>query len=396
MAMDDPGTVKYPGRTPSADPPALQRLRELHAALTELLDDPACREAPAEFGELAARTRAFAQLLGAKLKGADPLLVWRGGLDALAGCLGSLTQELRACADGDRHLHQASAEAFLDQAHAYLGALPALGAAEASGYLAAFVAAQRDQHSRLLGSCAATLAEVQRALAAARAELDAMHGTLSEARAALEWMRSQLDTATARMQAEAEHMQAGLQQRFDEQSAARDAAHDGLLARQRGDGVQLLTELRELIDATRRSVDAELEQLAARVPTVNVAANYGRFADEERRMADRLRFVAGCFLASAGVLAVVFTLFAGEPGRVADLQVLAVRIGGALLLGLPGLYAAAESGRHRRAEARHRKSELDLHALDPVLRGLPPERRERMREQVTERIFNRRSSARGL
>lgn len=371
----------------------LQRLRVMLAALDELLDDGACAGLPAE---LSARLRAFAQLLGARLAAADPLLVWRGGLDALAGCLGSLTQELRACANGDRHLHQASAEAFLDQAHAYLGALPTLGAAEAAGYLAAFVAAQRDQHSRLLGSCAATLAEVQRALVAARAELDAVHGTLSEARAGLDWMRSQLDTATARVQAETEHMQAGLQQRFDEQSAAREAAHDGLIARQRSDGVQLLTELRELIDATRRSVDAELEHLAARTPTLNVASSFGRCADDERRIADRLRFVAVCFLASAGVLAVVFTLFAGEPGRLASLQVLAVRIGGALLLALPGCYAAFESARHRRIEARHRKSELDLHALDPVLRGLSPEKRERMREQITERIFNRRSSARGL
>ncbi|MFO1360163.1 hypothetical protein [Plasticicumulans sp.] len=40
----------------------------------------------------------------------------------------------------------------------------------------------------------------------------------------------------------------------------------------------------------------------------------------------------------------------------------------------------------------------ELHAaLDPLLRGLSPDQRERMREQITGRIFSRRSSSsRGL
>lgn len=397
MAMDDLGTVKYSGRTPSADPPALLRLRELHVALTELLDDPACREAPAEFGELAARTRAFAQLLGAKLKGADPLLVWRGGLEALAGCIGSLLQELRTCLDGYQPLHQASAETFLDQAHAYLNALPTLGAADGAGYLAAFVATQREQQARLLGACTATLDEVRKSLAGAGGDLIRSRSALTAAHVELERFQARFTDEIERLGASGDELMAAQQRSFADRLAEQAGSHAGQLDGLRREGVRLLSELRALLDETRDSVAVELEQLATRAPTAQVAASFGRFADEERRIADRLRFIAVCFLAAAGVLSIVFTLFAGDPGRPAALQELAVRVAGALSLGLPGVYAAVESGRHRRAEARHRKSELDLHALDPVLRGLSPDKRERMREQITERIFNRRSSSsRGL
>lgn len=378
------------------DHPQLRRLRALHADLLALPGGETGVPVTTDGAQFAERLHAFVQLLGVRLAAADPLLVWRGGLDALAGCLGNLLDELRAGAVADAPRHLASAAAFLDQAHAYLGALPTLGAAEGAGYLAAYVAAQREQHTRLLGACVSALDQAREALAGAGSELASVQAALAGARHELAGWQAQFAEAHARLQADSGALIAAQRQAFDEACTVRAGEFAVQLDAQRREGVRLLAELRELLGETRRAVAEELDQLATQAPTAQVAASFGRFADEERRIADRLRFVAGCFLASAGVLAVVFTLFADEPGRPAALPTLAVRMAGALALGLPGLYAAFESGRHRRAEARHRKSELDLHALDPVLRGLAPDKRERMREQITERIFSRRSGSRGL
>ncbi len=108
-------------------------------------------------------------------------------------------------------------------------------------------------------------------------------------------------------------------------------------------------------------------------------------AESEHKAADRWRWVGiGLFVAIAawGVFTIVTT-----GATEFTLQWLTGRLLVALpLLGI-GLYALAESGRHRQTEWRARKSELDLTALDPFVALLDDEKRNELKYDLAKRSF---------
>lgn len=114
-------------------------------------------------------------------------------------------------------------------------------------------------------------------------------------------------------------------------------------------------------------------------------------AEAEHKSADRWRWLGVGLIASIAAWGAVTILTTG--GSDFTLQWLAGRLLVALpLLGV-GLYAIAESGRHREKEWSARRSELDLVALDPFVALLDGDKRNELKFELAKRAFLQGASA---
>lgn len=131
----------------------------------------------------------------------------------------------------------------------------------------------------------------------------------------------------------------------------------------------------------------EAERIVNLVGNIGLTGNFKGAGDTEKSEADYLRKVAlACFSGSAIVVGLV--LFFSNSGHFDFLQSL-YRLMAALVLLIPGTYAAKESARHRILEARHRRSELELASVGAYLEDLPPEQRHKLKAELTERFFGK-------
>src|SRR5438270_9795424 len=70
-----------------------------------------------------------------------------------------------------------------------------------------------------------------------------------------------------------------------------------------------------------------------------------------------------------------------------DWRLFTFRFATSVVLLIPALYAARESAKHRAREGRLRKSHLELASIDAYLALLPEDKRNELKEKLTEKFF---------
>ena len=170
---------------------------------------------------------------------------------------------------------------------------------------------------------------------------------------------------------------------------------------------EISKEIRSLIDAQKNELlvlsqqlkgnaDQVLHQMeekknaAARVLNVstNVAESgaYGKYAYHEKVEAEILRGAALIFMVLL-ISGAYKTIDLAIQMQTIDWKLLAVRVITTFTLAIPAFYAVKESNKHRIAEARYRKMQLELSAIDPYLELLDKVIRDKIKEKLSERFF---------
>lgn len=116
------------------------------------------------------------------------------------------------------------------------------------------------------------------------------------------------------------------------------------------------------------------------------ATDYGRHANDEKTIANKLRWSAAAFFAGSFGWVLVSAIFPTVAGSDAWVS-LTVRAVGALALIGGGLYLARESATHRRQEVLARSKQLDLKAIDPFMANLPDGLRDEIKSLAARRLF---------
>jgi len=70
-----------------------------------------------------------------------------------------------------------------------------------------------------------------------------------------------------------------------------------------------------------------------------------------------------------------------------DWKLLAIRAITTFTLAIPAFYAVRESNKHRITEHRYRKMQLELAAVDPYLELLDKDKRDQIKQTLSERFF---------
>jgi hypothetical protein len=148
-----------------------------------------------------------------------------------------------------------------------------------------------------------------------------------------------------------------------------------------------IDEMKRRLDESVSEVERMAEETAQLVGAIAVTGTAGRYAneaDDQRRVANRLRGAAIAGAVIAALLALAVTL-QHHPDNATFGGKLAV----SLLIGAIATYLAKQSGRHRRREERARGLQLELTAFGPFIEPLPQPKQEDERVIMTRKTFGR-------
>lgn len=136
------------------------------------------------------------------------------------------------------------------------------------------------------------------------------------------------------------------------------------------------------------TLDADIEkskELVKLVSDIAVTGDYANIANEERKTADRLRWI-GLGLMGLMVVLAFFTLnLLVEKGF--DWGIAFYRVVSIGIVGIPAFYLVKESDKHRQNERRNRKYQLELTAIDPYLKTMPQPEQDKLKATLAERFF---------
>lgn len=151
-------------------------------------------------------------------------------------------------------------------------------------------------------------------------------------------------------------------------------------------------EIAAMLKASRGEVDARIaeirrmeEEASGLVHSTGLgltAERYGEEAVEQRKVADRYRWMT-VLLALGAVAVAIYAIV----DRVDDPSAVAAKLGVSLVLGAVAAYTAKQSGRHRRREERSRDLQLQLTAFAPFIEPLDDDIKTLERVLMTRKTF---------
>lgn len=145
-----------------------------------------------------------------------------------------------------------------------------------------------------------------------------------------------------------------------------------------------------------KKLEEKLEEAKKIVGVVSdkaVTGNYHNVANENKDIADKLRWIAIILMIILSAL-LVHSIW-DISGGTFDWTKSLIRIFAAAALSYPATYAARESSKHRKLENLNRKAELELTAINPFIELLPEEKKQEIKEKLVEKYFGNNQSLNG-
>ena len=133
--------------------------------------------------------------------------------------------------------------------------------------------------------------------------------------------------------------------------------------------------------------EEEVDRIFGAIGSASFAGHFKNTADTERSTADWLRIVALCLMAAMIIVAGVAFYFSIMHD--VSWHTFAFRLGTAIVIAIPAIYAAQESSKHRDRENGLRKTHLELASIDAYLVLLPEAQRNEIKAKLTEKFFGR-------
>lgn len=131
--------------------------------------------------------------------------------------------------------------------------------------------------------------------------------------------------------------------------------------------------------------EAEVNAIFGAIGTAAFAGNFKNTADQERKAANLLRWVA---LSLMGLMVIFgFFTFLYSLTHDAKWEIFIFRLGTVLILAVPAFYAANESSKHRERERSNIKNHLELASIDSYLALMPTDQQNKIKEFLVEKFF---------
>lgn len=146
----------------------------------------------------------------------------------------------------------------------------------------------------------------------------------------------------------------------------------------KADGGNIITDMESKKNAAAKVLNVSTN--------VAVSGGYGKYAHHEKIAAEAFRFIALIFMCAL-IYGAYKTIEVALHVTTIDWTILLIRAITTFTLAIPAFYAVRESNKHRLAEHRYRKMQLELAAIDPYLELIDKGKREEMKLKLTERFF---------
>lgn len=213
-----------------------------------------------------------------------------------------------------------------------------------------------------------------------KGRLDQSIATYQQQFASAETTRS--NTFTADSKKRADDFQALLKAKEEEAKKFQEA--------QKTHGDDFFKDLHKKSDQHLQRLKAreeEVDKIFGAIGSASFAGHFKTTADTERGTADWLRSAAlwlmGAMIVVAGI-AFYFSIM-----HDVSWHTFAFRLGTAIVIAIPAIYAAQESSKHRDRENALRKMHLELASIDAYLVLLPEAQRNEIKAKLTEKFFGR-------
>lgn len=219
-----------------------------------------------------------------------------------------------------------------------------------------------------------------------KTNLDAQLNDLAQT---IEQQRGRLDQAIENYQGQFSEAQDRRSEEYRQQLSELEARAADLEKEFKGGFDQTIKAAEEGTEQALADLSAELvkaQEITSFVGGTSTAAGYGKEADAQRGIADRLRWLAILFGLFAAGLAVWAVLHAEGDKNPSLTVVIAKAVGSLVFAGLAG-YVATQSGHHRLREEQARRRELDLLALPAFIATLSDDEKEEITGQVATNLF---------
>jgi hypothetical protein len=247
--------------------------------------------------------------------------------------------------------------------------------------------------------------QVFQALGAARneqaREIESLNAALQELRKELAAVRKRVDAEQTRVGAVADEGRASFAKSLSDFAAKseQDLKERGkVFAVFTDESERSLEHLKNDAHSKTNALVQKMEERAAQakrlvglVGDTAVTGNYQTTATKEASEANLWRWITlGVFVAAGavGVWALI-----DLANKTVSWEFALVRIAFGLLVGTVAFYTGNESARHRTNSDRAKRIELELASLGPFLEELPQEKREEVRQNLSEKYFANETSA---
>lgn len=183
-------------------------------------------------------------------------------------------------------------------------------------------------------------------------------------------LRAQLDDVRSLLETEKQGIAGPATEQSEQFRQAQDARAEEFKTRAEG-YEERISKLESELKRQVADLVTEIEQMKERsaqlvgaIGVTGTAERYGKEADEQRRIADRLR-IAAVLIGLVAIAVAVWATHEPEPGALTGKLVISVVLGGA------ASYLVSQSARHRGREERARGLQLDLTAFPVFTEDLP-------------------------
>lgn len=376
---------------------------QVHTLLGQLQTELAGISAPADppyAADTVDRARAVTELARAAVNAADARFVSQTMLDQLAAALINLYNRTSAYKQAldPQYLDPVGNDS--DQVVDSLATWPQPPATARLELAKKDLDAVSASAGRVLDDLTARVTEVQTRVDEAEQGLTRLSEERDQKVGELGQQIATLSTTIDEQRTQVQSIATEFQGQFSTSQEGRLSAFDSFLAEQR-DAAQVLLSNFDLegkvfaADSAERAENLvsdlgrlrdEAARLVGVVGSTGTAGGYQILANDQKRQADKLRWLALLL----GALAVVVTVFSlvdhrdgndFEWGRSAEKAAIALALGGL------ATYAARQSSLHRDREEVARKVELEFASIDPYLVQLPDQQRDEIKAAIALRLF---------
>lgn len=351
----------------------------VHTVLSQLrstLDASADRELDDDALKYLDRLRQGVAFIVERLSSASPVLTGVAQLERLRVPTQNCLNELNQFSSNGNNAHLANASNQLDAALPLAAGIvsieqpvPQVEAADAVGF--------KELAEHVIESLRNSVSTVTRDTEKTSQQATQLSERLAE-------QEKQLSTLNSQIGAKLEEIQSS----FTSTQTSRQTVFEGLI---QNFNEQHSSEIERLNNAAKEKLDylqkkqKDAERIVHLIGNIGVTGNFKGAAAEEGKLANLFRVIALiCFLCMVAVILYMGFISLHEKFEL-WLAVFRFAVGFAFLV--PGVYAARESTRHRRAEARNRKTELELASIDSYLDSLDKPERDKIKSELAAKYF---------
>lgn len=320
----------------------------------------------------------FTDLVKERLDATPNTLISLAGLSSLNSALQSALSELTSFKANPTPTALQNAVTHIDQtAMSSLYSLPGKASSEGTAELGQIANAYYQQIQSLLRKIEEEKQELDTGITDSVRTIEVLANDIKEAEKQIAQQKSDAAAVAAELRRDFTKTDQEFREKFGALTDEQKSAHLAQLEEARAAAANLIDEL-----GKKRDEAADIVQI---VGNIGVTGNYQKIAIEQGKQANTWRIVTFVvFIVAAGFGA--FTLIEFGKDKIEWTAAL-VRMAYSFVIATIALYTGKESARHRSTADAARRRELELASLGPFIESLSEEKREAIRERLTERYF---------